>query len=529
MVQSPVQRTEAPLPFHTLGLHPPLTDTLRALGFERPTPIQEKAIPPIMAGRDVVGSAETGSGKTAAFLLPALHRLLSGARTGTTRVLVLVPTRELAVQVHTVAGELSVGTDVTCAAVYGGVAMEGQAAALRGGVDIVVATPGRLLDHIGRGWSRFRGLELLVLDEADRMLDMGFLPDIQKILGRLPTERQTLLFSATMPKEIADLAGAIMRDPERIRLGAVKASAAPVGITHALFPVPAHRKTALLEVLLRRGGMHSVLVFTRTKIGADRLGRELERLKFGVGVMHGDRDQAERERDLGAFMDGYIKILVATDVAARGIDVEGITHVVNYDFPRAPEDYLHRVGRTGRAKAKGDAFTLVSPEEEGDVAAVERALGCSIPRVTLPEFDYAARAVPGRGSPPRGSERGSDRGRGSGRREGGGGGGGRGGRPSRESGRGGRGRITSSRPGAVPGPPPGAGAGATFGPGPDPGRSSPAKPAPPPQGGGSAAGNSSSPGRGGTGAGAGPRRRRPGGRGRRPGGGTGGGPTPSGS
>jgi ATP-dependent RNA helicase RhlE len=348
-----------------------------------------------------VASAETGSGKTAAFLLPSLARLLAGTRAGGTRMLVLVPTRELAMQVHTVATELAAGTGIGSVPVYGGVGLEGQAPALRGGVDVVVATPGRLLDHAGRGSTRFRDLRVLVLDEADRMLDMGFLPDIRRILAILPPERQTLLFSATMPKEIVDLARTVLRDPERIRIGPVRASAAPVGITHAIFPVPSHRKTALLEVLLRRGSMASTLVFTRTKHGADRLSRELARAGFETGVLHGDRSQADRERDLAAFMDGYLKVLVATDVAARGLDVEGITHVVNYDFPRSPEDYLHRVGRTARMAAKGDAYALVAPEEMSGVAGVERELGASIPRVTLPEFDYAGRPGHGRGGPGR--------------------------------------------------------------------------------------------------------------------------------
>jgi ATP-dependent RNA helicase RhlE len=395
------------VPFHSLGLGPPLTDTLRRLGFDSPTPIQEQAIPFILAGRDVVGSAETGSGKTAAFLLPAMARLLRGKNAGATRVLILVPTRELAMQVFTVAQELAAGTGIGCIPVYGGVGLEGQAPALRSGVDIVVATPGRLLDHAGRGYTRFRSLEVLVLDEADRMLDMGFLPDIRRILATLPNERQTLLFSATMPREIVELSRDILRDPERIRVGPLRTTSAPVGITHAIFPVPAHRKTALLEVLLRREGMTSVLVFTRTKHGADRLSRELARSGFETGVLHGDRSQAERERDLGAFMDGYLKVLVATDVAARGLDVEGITHVINYDFPRSPEDYLHRVGRTARMKAKGDAFALVAPEEEGEVAGVEREMGVSIPRVTLPEFDYAGRSGGGQG---RGGRGGSHRG-----------------------------------------------------------------------------------------------------------------------
>jgi ATP-dependent RNA helicase RhlE len=324
-----------------------------------------------------------------------MTRLVAGKNAGGTRMLILVPTRELATQVYTVAVELAAGTGLGCVPVYGGVGLEGQAPALRTGTDIVVATPGRLIDHAGRGYTRFRALEVLVLDEADRMLDMGFLPDIRRILAMLPNERQTLLFSATMPPEIVSLSKDILRDPERIRIGSSKTTVAPVGITHAIFPVPPHRKTALLEVLLRREGMTSVLVFTRTKHGADRLSRELARSGFEVGVLHGDRSQQERERDLAAFMDGYLKVLVATDVAARGLDVEGITHVINYDFPRSPEDYLHRVGRTARAQAKGDAFALVTPEDAGEVAGVERIMGVSIPRVTLPEFDYAGRSSGG--------------------------------------------------------------------------------------------------------------------------------------
>ncbi len=400
------------MPFHALGLAPPLTDTLRRLGFEQPTPIQVRAIPPILAGRDVVGSAETGSGKTAAFLLPTMTRLMAGKAAGGTRMLILVPTRELAVQVHTVAAELAAGTGLGCVPVYGGVGLEGQSPALRTGVDIVVATPGRLLDHMGRGTTRFRTLEVLVLDEADRMLDMGFLPDLRRILALLPNERQTLLFSATMPRGIVELSRDILREPERIRVGPPRTTSAPVGITHAIFPVPANRKTALLEVLLRREGMTSVLVFTRTKHGADKLAHELGRAGFETGVLHSDRTQADRERDLSAFMDGYLKVLVATDLAARGLDVEGITHVVNYDFPRSPEDYLHRVGRTARATAKGDAFALVSPEEEGEVAGVEKEMGVSIPRVTLPEFDYAGRSGPGRRGPGGGQRHGPPGGRG---------------------------------------------------------------------------------------------------------------------
>jgi ATP-dependent RNA helicase RhlE len=419
------------MPFSSLGLGPPLTDTLRRLGYERPTPIQERAIPAILAGKDVVGSAETGSGKTAAFLLPILTRLMAGPRPpGQTRCLVVVPTRELAMQVYTVARELMAGTDLACLPVYGGVGMEGQAPGLRSGVDLVVATPGRLLDHAGRAYTRFAKMEVLVLDEADRMLDMGFLPDIRRILGLLPKERQTLLFSATMPPEIVELARDVMRDPERIRIGHAKTASVPTGITHAVYPVPDHRKTALLTVLLRKGGMTSVIVFTRTKQRADRLSQDLAREGFEIGVLHADRSQADRERDYAAFVDGYIKVLVATDLAARGLDVEGVSHVVNFDFPRSPEDYLHRVGRTARAQATGDAFALVNPEEEREVAGVERVMGVSLPRVTLPEFDYRAS----------GSGGGSRHGRGGSRGGGGGGGGsGRGGPPPRTAPSGGSG------------------------------------------------------------------------------------------
>jgi ATP-dependent RNA helicase RhlE len=383
--------------FQALGLGPPLVDTLRRLGFERPTPVQERAIPRILAGGDLVASAETGSGKTAAFLLPILARLLAGRRPAGTRALVLVPTRELAVQVRTVALELSEGTSVGCVAVYGGVGMDEQARALRGGADLVVATPGRLLDHAGRGSTRFHGLEVLVLDEADRMLDMGFLPDIRRILAMLPKSRQTLLLSATMPAEIASLSREVLRNPERVRVGHAHATTVPVGITHAAYPVPAHRKTALLLVLLRRGAMETVLVFCRTKHRADRLARVLSREGFEAGVLHGDRSQGQRERALEAFRDRRVRVLVATDLAARGLDIDGVTHVVNFDFPRAPEDYVHRVGRTARAEARGDAFALVSPEETAGLAAVERTMGVAIPRVTLPEFDYAAPPPPGGG------------------------------------------------------------------------------------------------------------------------------------
>ena len=480
------------MPFHALGIGPPLTDTLRRLGFEVPTPIQEKAIPAILEGRDVVGAAQTGSGKTAAFLLPSLHRLMQKPSDGSTRLLVLVPTRELATQVHTVATELAEGSGIRSMPVYGGVAMEGQAAALRTGTDVIIATPGRLLDHAGRGTTRFKGLEVLVMDEADRMLDMGFLPDIRRILAVLPRDRQNLLFSATMPPDVAELVKDLLKDPVRVQVGPVRTTAVPIGITHAIFPVPERRKTALLEVLLRRGGMSSVLVFTRTKVRADRLCRDLDRLRFPVGIIHGDREQKERERELAAFMDGYVHILVATDIAARGLDVEGITHVVNYDFPRTPDDYLHRVGRTGRADAKGDAFTLLSPEEEREVAAVERKMGASIPRVTLPEFDYSGDGGGSREGPVRGRRGsgggGSRHGPSRGSRDGSHGsprGGSRGG--SSGGGRGRRSGSVSRSTGRSSGMPSAPKPAESFGPPPE-GGTAPASPpakSPPPSGGGS--------------------------------------------
>ena len=403
------------MPFNTLGLPPVLCDTLRKQGFEKPTPIQDRAIPLALAGADLVASAETGSGKTAAFLLPILTRLLAGKRPAGTRALILVPTRELALQVRGVAIDLSGGTSIGCAAVYGGVGMDEQSRALRGGVDIVVATPGRLLDHAARGAPRFSGVQTLVLDEADRMLDMGFLPDVRRIFALLPAGRQTMLFSATMPPEVDRLSREVMRKPEKIRVGHPKKTMAPVGITHAIFPVPAHRKTALVTVLLRRERMDAVLVFTRTKHRADRLAKALRPHGIEAGVLHGDRTQGQREKTMAAFRAGTVRVLVATDLAARGIDVEGITHVVNFDFPRTTEDYLHRVGRTARAESKGDAFTLVAPEEMTLVKKLEKEIGASIPRVTLPEFDYAAGPPP---APPGAQGKGGSRGQGRGGRGG---------------------------------------------------------------------------------------------------------------
>ena len=377
--------------FATLNLHPDLLRGLRALGFTAPTPIQTKAIAPACDGRDVVACAMTGSGKTAAFLLPILQRL-RGEPHGVTRALILAPTRELAVQIDEHRRELGRFTGVTGAAVYGGVGMEPQETAIRRGVDVLVATPGRLLDHLGRPYARLTGIDVLVLDEADRMLDMGFLPDIRRIVRMLPAgRRQTLLFSATLPPAIVALAREMLRDP--VRIDVEHAAAPAVGISHTAYPVGTELKLPLLVELLRQPGVRSMLVFTRTKHRANRVAEALVRRGVSADRIHGNRSQAQRLQALAAFRAGRTRVLVATDVAARGIDVSGLSHVLNFDVPGAPEDYIHRVGRTARAGEVGDALTLVSPAEEADLRVIERALGTRLPRLTVPGFDYAARTT----------------------------------------------------------------------------------------------------------------------------------------
>ena len=354
------------------------------MGFTRPTPIQAQSIPAVLEGKDLIASAQTGTGKTAAFLLPAFHRLLQDG-VGKTRLLVLVPTRELAAQVEEDVRELGAHTGLRSAAIYGGVGMNPQEQALRSGFDIIAATPGRLLDHMNRGYASFHNLKMLVLDEADRMLDMGFLPDIRRILEKLPAKRQTLLFSATMPTEIMTLAYEILHNPVRIEVGRIKPA---VGITQAIYPVPRHLKSKLLVHIFREIQMASALVFTRTKIGADKLINYLKHHNIRAGVIHGDRSQRERQQALENFKKGRCQILVATEIAARGIDVEGISHVINYDVPETADAYIHRIGRTARAEMTGDAFTLVAAEDEEFVRIIERAVGKQLPRVTFPNFDY---------------------------------------------------------------------------------------------------------------------------------------------
>ncbi len=382
---------ETSVPFTSLGLHPDLLKGIRELGFTRPTPIQADAIPPALAGRDVLACAMTGSGKTAAFVLPILQRLLKQSR-GTTRALVLTPTRELAAQILEDLNALAVHTPITGAAIFGGVGMGPQEHAFRSGADVLIATPGRLLDHFRHSYAQLGGLEVLVLDEADRMLDMGFLPDIRKILHHLPASarRQTLFFSATMPGPILTLTRTMLRNP--VTLNLERESKPAVGITHAVYPVPNELKSALFLSLLQRGEMKEALVFTRTKHRADRLMKFLVAHGIAAERIHGNRSQPQRTEALAGFKNGRYRVLVATDIAARGIDIEALGHVVNFDVPKLPEDYIHRVGRTGRAEAVGDAFTFVSPDEEPVLRSIERVLGKRLPRIVVPDFDYASAA-----------------------------------------------------------------------------------------------------------------------------------------
>ncbi|HXH82627.1 MAG TPA: DEAD/DEAH box helicase, partial [Candidatus Tectomicrobia bacterium] len=355
--------------FASFGLHPDLLRAVDALGFAAPTPIQDAAMPPALAGRDVLACAMTGSGKTAAFLLPILQRLLATPRGGT-RALVLTPTRELAAQIDEHRAQLARFTRLRGATIFGGVAMGPQESALRRGVDVLVATPGRLLDHLRYPYARLGALEVLVLDEADRMLDMGFLPDVRRILAALPrTDRQTLLFSATLPAPIVELARELLREPATIDVERPPAPA--VGVTHAVWPVAPELKARLLVALLGEPGVDRVLAFTRTKHRANRLAQTLVRAGVAADRIHGNRSQAQRTDALARFKDGRVRVLVATDIAARGIDVAGLSHVVNFDVPGSAEDYVHRVGRTARAEAIGDAYTLVAPAEEADLRAIE--------------------------------------------------------------------------------------------------------------------------------------------------------------
>ena len=371
------------MPFSKLGLSPKVLEGVRAAGYTDPTPIQLRGIPLVMSGRDLIGSAQTGTGKTAAFALPILSRL---AQHGALRALVLEPTRELAAQVETAIHDYARFTNLRTVVLFGGTGYGRQDQALRQGVDILVATPGRLLDQMQRGMVKLNQIEILVLDEADRMLDMGFLPDVRRIVEHCPRTRQTMLFSATIPPEIEQLCKWAMRNPETIEIGLRRSPAETV--THALYPVASDQKQELLEELLRRTDYDQVLIFCRTKHGADRVARKLHDQGHAVAVLHSNRTQREREQALNGFRNGRYEVMVATDIAARGIDVEQISHVINFDVPHHPEDYVHRIGRTGRAQSVGDAFTIMIAEDIPEVAAIERFIGQKIPRVKLEGFAY---------------------------------------------------------------------------------------------------------------------------------------------
>ena len=370
--------------FNSFNLHPQIAAGVKALGYHTPTPIQRQAIPPVLQGNDVMGLAQTGTGKTAAFVLPILERLMKSPRGGI-RALVIAPTRELAEQINTAVADLGRRTSMRSVSIYGGVAMRPQIQKLRNGVEIVVACPGRLLDHIDHGTINLKNIEVLVLDEADRMFDMGFLPDIRKIIRHVPPARQTLLFSATMPDDIRLLARDILHAPVTVQVD----PAAPAStVAHALYPVDQHLKTGLLLKLLQNTDTGSVLIFTRTKHRAKRLGQQLEKAGYRAASLQGNLSQNRRQAALDGFRDGSFQILVATDIAARGIDVSSISHVINYDMPDTADAYTHRIGRTGRAAKTGDAFTFITREDEETVQSIERILGEKIERRKLNDFEY---------------------------------------------------------------------------------------------------------------------------------------------
>jgi len=374
--------------FNQFNFHPLITAGVTAAGYDSPTPIQQQAMPPILAGKDVMGLAQTGTGKTAAFALPILQRLVDGPR-GTIRALIIAPTRELAEQIHEAISVLGRKTRIRSMTIYGGVNVNPQSQKLKQGVEIVVACPGRLLDHLSQGTIDLSHVNVLVLDEADQMFDMGFLPDIRRILKQVPAKRQTLLFSATMPPDIRKLASEVLREPVTIQVGN---SAPPVTVSHAIYPVAQHLKTALLLELLHHTDTDSVLIFTRTKHRAKRLGEQLEKTGYKAASLQGNLSQTRRQAALDGFRDGTFQILVATDIAARGIDVSQISHVVNYDIPDTAEAYVHRIGRTGRAARSGDAFTLVTGEDTVMVRTIEKALGAQLERRTVEGFDYSVPA-----------------------------------------------------------------------------------------------------------------------------------------
>ncbi|MFN2475262.1 MAG: DEAD/DEAH box helicase [Chthoniobacterales bacterium] len=374
--------------FKDFGLSPEVVKGTQAMGFTDPTPIQHRAFPIVLAGKDLIGTAQTGTGKTAAFALPILTNL---AAHGALRCLVLEPTRELAAQVETAFRDYGRFTDLRVSLIHGGVGYGKQREEMAAGMDIIVATPGRLLDHLEQRTMALDKVNVLVLDEVDRMLDMGFLPDVRRIVEQVSTDRQTLLFSATLPPEIERLAGWVLRNPEVIEIGANRSPAET--INHAVYPVAAEQKFDLLMALLERTRFDSCLIFSRTKHGADKIAVKLKQGKHSVAVLHSNRTQRERVEALEGFKSGKYDVMVATDIAARGIDIAGISHVINYDVPEHSEDYVHRIGRTGRAQKVGDAFTLMNGEELGSLQAIERFIGAKIPRLKLEGFPYLYTAL----------------------------------------------------------------------------------------------------------------------------------------
>ncbi len=376
--------------FEQFNLDARLKVGIERAGYETATPIQEAAIPAAMRGRDIIGTAQTGTGKTAAFVLPILNKLLNGQR-GVPRALIVTPTRELAEQIHEVVRMLAAGTRLRSVTIYGGVGAAPQVRALKDGAEILVACPGRLLDLIAQGKARMEHIEVLVLDEGDRMFDMGFLPDIRRIIKAVPVQRQTMLFSATFPTEVEQLASQSLKNPQRISMGLSR----PVHtVTHALYPVPQHLKSALLLELLSRTDTDSVLIFTRTKHRAQKVSRQIEHEGYKVTSLHSDRTQGQRQSALNGFRSGQYQIMVATDIAARGLDVESISHVINYDIPDTADAYIHRIGRTGRAERTGDAFTLVTPDDNDMIRELEKIMGSPLRRETLDGFNYTVPAPP---------------------------------------------------------------------------------------------------------------------------------------
>ncbi len=394
--------------FNQFQLDPRLMQGIKKAGYDTATPIQEAALPAALRGRDIIGTAQTGTGKTAAFVLPILNKLLSGQR-NVARALIVTPTRELAEQINDVVKTLSAGTKIRSATIYGGVGANPQIQALRNGVEILVACPGRLLDLIQQGHAKMANIEILVLDEADRMFDMGFLPDVRRIVKAVPEKRQTMLFSATFPADVELLAKQALKEPQKIAMGISRPA---YTVSHALYPVSPHLKSALLIELLKRTSTNSVLIFTRTKYRAQKVSQQILRAGFKVTSLHGDRSQGQRQAALKGFRDRTHPIMVATDIAARGLDIESISHVINYDMPDTADAYIHRIGRTGRAERTGDAFTLVTPEDNDIIRILERIMGGPIKRETLADFDYTRPAPPrsasggrGRGAPREDSRR----------------------------------------------------------------------------------------------------------------------------